>query len=90
MPFTVSDVPHLPAGFTETFTSDTVKANGLALHAVVVGDGPPLLPLPAWPQFRYGSATVAECPSPWAYPWSTPVPAWGDATVGKPVAPCPP
>ncbi|WP_405810729.1 alpha/beta hydrolase [Streptomyces sp. NBC_00210] len=54
MPFTVSDVPHLPAGFTDTFTSHTVKANGLALHAVVGGDGPPLLLLPAWPQFWYG------------------------------------
>ncbi|MFI6741238.1 alpha/beta fold hydrolase [Nonomuraea sp. NPDC050451] len=53
MPFTVTDVPNLPAGFTDTFTSHTVKTNDLTLHAVVGGDGPPLLLLPAWPQFWY-------------------------------------
>ncbi|MFD7278590.1 alpha/beta fold hydrolase [Streptomyces sp. NPDC059862] len=52
MPFTVTDVPDLPAGFTDTFTSHTVKTGDLTLHAVVGGDGPPLL-LPAWPQFWY-------------------------------------
>ena len=53
-PFTVDAVPHLPAGFTETFTSRIVEVNDLALHAVVGGDGPPLLLLPAWPEFWYG------------------------------------
>ncbi|MFJ9711673.1 alpha/beta fold hydrolase [Streptomyces sp. NPDC101234] len=53
MPFTVTDVPHLPAGFADTFTSHTVKTSDLTLHAVVGGDGPPLLLLPAWPQFWY-------------------------------------
>ncbi|MFE1835716.1 alpha/beta fold hydrolase [Streptomyces sviceus] len=53
MPFTVTDVPNLPAGFTDTFTSHTVKAGDLTLHAVVGGDGPPLLLLPGWPQFWY-------------------------------------
>jgi len=31
----------------------TVKTSDLTLHAVVGGDGPPLLLLPAWPQFWY-------------------------------------
>ncbi|WP_030949956.1 alpha/beta fold hydrolase [Streptomyces sp. NRRL S-646] len=53
MPFTVTDVPGLPAGFADTFTSNTVQTNDLTLHAVVGGDGPPLLLLPAWPQFWY-------------------------------------
>ncbi|GAA3793922.1 alpha/beta fold hydrolase [Streptomyces phyllanthi] len=54
MPFTVTDVPHLPAGFADTFTSKTVTTSeGLTLHAVVGGSGPALLLLPAWPQFWY-------------------------------------
>jgi hypothetical protein len=54
MAFTVTDVPHLPAGFTDAFTSRRVDAGGITLHAVTRGDGPPLLLLPAWPRFRYG------------------------------------
>lgn len=53
MPFTVTDVPHLPAGFTDTFTSHTIKTGEVTLHAVIGGDGPPLLLLPGWPQFWY-------------------------------------
>ncbi|MBZ6256186.1 alpha/beta fold hydrolase [Streptomyces olivaceus] len=53
MPFTVTDVPDLPARFTDTFTSHTVRTSELNLHAVVGGDGPPMLLLPAWPQFWY-------------------------------------
>ncbi|MFJ9711676.1 alpha/beta fold hydrolase [Streptomyces sp. NPDC101234] len=53
MPFTVTDMPGLPAGFSDTFTSHTVKTAELTLHAVVGGDGPPLLLLPGWPQFWY-------------------------------------
>ncbi|MYS92302.1 MULTISPECIES: alpha/beta fold hydrolase [Streptomyces] len=53
MSFTVTDVPDLPAGFIDTFTSRTVKTTELTLHAVVSGDGPPLLLLPGWPQFWY-------------------------------------
>ena len=33
----------LPDGFTEVFTSRLVELNGLRLHAVTGGDGPPLL-----------------------------------------------
>lgn len=58
MPFTVNDVPHLPDGFTGTFTSRTVDVDGLTLHAVTGGDGPVLLLLPAWPQFWYGRRPV--------------------------------
>lgn len=54
MPFTVTDVPHLPDGFTGTFTSRTAEVDGLTLHAVTGGRGPALLLLPAWPQFWYG------------------------------------
>ncbi|MFE0358089.1 alpha/beta fold hydrolase [Streptomyces nigra] len=53
MPFTVDAVPHLPAGFGDTFTSRTVDVNGVELHAVVGGSGPALLLLPGWPQFWY-------------------------------------
>lgn len=52
MPFTVTDVPSLPAGFTDTFTSRTVTRE-VTLHALVGGDGPPLLLLPGRPQFWY-------------------------------------
>lgn len=51
MPFTVTGVPHLPAAFTDTFESRTVDTGELTLHAVIGGDGPPLLLLPGWPQF---------------------------------------
>jgi pimeloyl-ACP methyl ester carboxylesterase len=53
MPFTATDTPYLPADFTSTFTSRFVDTDGLSLHAVTGGDGPPLLLLPAWPQFWY-------------------------------------
>lgn len=50
---TVTEVPGLPAGFTDTFGSRTVRVDGNALHAVVGGSGPALLLLPGWPQFWY-------------------------------------
>jgi pimeloyl-ACP methyl ester carboxylesterase len=53
MSFTVTDVPGLPETFTDTFTSRTVATSDVTLHAVVGGDGPPLLLLPGWPQFWY-------------------------------------
>lgn len=49
----VTGVPNLPIGFTETFHSRFVKVNGLRLHAVIGGDGPPLLLLGGWPQTWY-------------------------------------
>jgi len=40
----------LPDGFTDVFTSRLVELNGLRLHAVTGGDGPPLLSVGGWPQ----------------------------------------
>jgi hypothetical protein len=39
----VSGAPHLPAGFIDTFTSRYVDTGALRLHAVVGGEGQPLL-----------------------------------------------
>ncbi|MFE9692456.1 alpha/beta fold hydrolase [Micromonospora sp. NPDC005806] len=52
-PGSVSQAPNLPAGFTDTFTSRYVDIGGLRLHAVVGGDGPPLLLVHGWPQSWY-------------------------------------
>ncbi len=52
-PGSVSGAPHLPAGFRDTFTSRYVDANGLRLHAVIGGEGPPLLLVHGWPQTWY-------------------------------------
>jgi pimeloyl-ACP methyl ester carboxylesterase len=46
----VTDVPDLPEGFTDTFTSHYVDAGEVRLHAVVGGEGPPLLLVHGWPQ----------------------------------------
>jgi pimeloyl-ACP methyl ester carboxylesterase len=47
------DAPHLPPGFSETFTSRFVNAGGLRQHIVIGGDGPPLLLVHGWPQNWY-------------------------------------
>lgn len=52
-PGSVSGAPHLPAGFRETFASRYVDADGLRMHAVVGGKGPPLLLVHGWPQTWY-------------------------------------
>ena len=52
-PGSVSGAPHLPAGFRDTFTSRYVEANGLRMHAVIGGKGPPLLLVHGWPQTWY-------------------------------------
>ena len=52
-PGSVSGAPNLPAGFTDTFTSRYVDTGELRLHAVIGGDGPPLLLVHGWPQFWY-------------------------------------
>jgi pimeloyl-ACP methyl ester carboxylesterase len=52
-PGSVSGAPHLPKGFTDTFTSRFVNANGLRLHVVIGGKGPPLLLVHGWPQTWY-------------------------------------
>ncbi|MCX4912032.1 alpha/beta fold hydrolase [Streptomyces sp. NBC_00687] len=49
----VATAPRLPAAFSETFRSRFVQANGIRQHAVVGGDGPPLLLVHGWPQNWY-------------------------------------
>ncbi len=49
----VSTAPNLPAGFTETFSSEFVEANGIRQHVVVGGEGPPLLLVHGWPENWY-------------------------------------
>jgi pimeloyl-ACP methyl ester carboxylesterase len=46
----VHDVPKLAEGFTDVFDSWWAEANGVRLHAVIGGAGPPLLMLSGWPQ----------------------------------------
>jgi pimeloyl-ACP methyl ester carboxylesterase len=45
--------PDLPPGFTDTFTSRFIEANGVRQHAVIGGDGPPLVLVHGWPQNWY-------------------------------------
>jgi len=52
-PGSVSDAPHLPEGFTDTFTSHYVETGEVRLHAVVGGDGSPLLLIHGWPGSWY-------------------------------------
>ena len=49
----VHDVPWLPDGFAGVFDSWSVPANGIRLHAMIGGSGPPLLLLAGWPQSWY-------------------------------------
>ncbi|MFH9983834.1 alpha/beta fold hydrolase [Streptomyces sp. NPDC017179] len=43
----------MPVGFAATFTSRYVDVDGLRLHTVTGGEGPPLLLLGGWPQTWY-------------------------------------
>jgi pimeloyl-ACP methyl ester carboxylesterase len=52
-PGSVSGAPNLPEGFAETFTSRFVDTGEVRLHAVVGGDGPPLLLIHGWPGSWY-------------------------------------
>jgi pimeloyl-ACP methyl ester carboxylesterase len=52
-PGSVSGAPNLPEGFTDTFTSRYVDAGGLRQHAVIGGEGPPLLLVHGWPESWY-------------------------------------
>src|SRR5919201_3456789 len=49
----VTGVPNLPDGFTDTFTSRFIDAGDVRLHVVVGGEGPPLLLVHGWPQNWY-------------------------------------
>lgn len=48
---TVSGVPDLPVGFADRFRSNLYTLDGIRLHAVTGGSGPPLLLICGWPQF---------------------------------------
>jgi pimeloyl-ACP methyl ester carboxylesterase len=52
-PGSVSGAPNLPAGFTETFASRYIDTGEVRLHAVIGGEGPPLLLVHGWPQNWY-------------------------------------
>ncbi len=43
-------MPRLPAGFIDQFDSYVITTERLRMHAVVGGEGPPLLLLAGWPQ----------------------------------------
>jgi len=49
----VTGVPSLPDGFADTFTSRFVEVGELRLHAVIGGEGPPLLLVHGWPETWY-------------------------------------
>src|SRR5215467_8449629 len=49
----VSGAPHLPKGFTDTFTSRYIDTGDLRQHVVTGGEGPPLLLVHGWPQTWY-------------------------------------
>jgi pimeloyl-ACP methyl ester carboxylesterase len=52
-PGSVSGAPNLPAGFTDTFTSRYIDTGELRVHAVIGGEGPPLLLVHGWPGSWY-------------------------------------
>jgi pimeloyl-ACP methyl ester carboxylesterase len=52
-PGSVSAAPDLPQGFANTFTSRYVDAGDVRLHAVIGGEGPPLLLIHGWPGSWY-------------------------------------
>jgi pimeloyl-ACP methyl ester carboxylesterase len=52
-PGSVSEAPNLPDGFIDTFTSQFVDTGDVRLHAVIGGEGPPLLLIHGWPGTWY-------------------------------------
>ena len=52
-PGSVSGAPNLPARFTDTFKSRYIDSGALRLHAVIGGEGPPLLLVHGWPENWY-------------------------------------
>jgi pimeloyl-ACP methyl ester carboxylesterase len=52
-PGSVSGAPNLPDGFTDAFSSRYIDTGDLRLHAVMGGEGPPLLLVHGWPQNWY-------------------------------------
>jgi hypothetical protein len=64
-PRSVSGAPNLPEGFTDTFTSQSVDTGEVRLHAVIGGEGPPLLLVHGWPP-RAGTPGACSCRQPWS------------------------
>src|ERR1700761_4416974 len=62
-PGSVSNAPNLPAGFAGTFTSRYVDVGDLRLHAVIGGEGPPLLLVHGWPQTWYAWRMLMPAPA---------------------------
>src|SRR5215212_2196128 len=52
-PGSVSGAPNLPVGFTDTFASRYIDTGELRQHAVIGGEGPPLLLVHGWPETWY-------------------------------------
>lgn len=52
-PGSVAGAPNLPDGFADTFASRFVDTGDVRLHAVIGGDGPPLLLIHGWPGSWY-------------------------------------
>src|SRR6476659_7125767 len=52
-PGSVSGAPNLPEGFADTFTSRFIHAGDVRLHAIIGGEGPPLLLIHGWPGSWY-------------------------------------
>ena len=50
---TAAGAPDLPSGFSDTFTSQFIDTGEVRLHAVIGGDGPPLLLVHGWPETWY-------------------------------------
>jgi pimeloyl-ACP methyl ester carboxylesterase len=60
-PGSVTGAPGLPSGFTDTFTSQYIEIGELRLHAVIGGEGPPLLLVHGWPEtWRLLMPTLAQ------------------------------
>src|SRR6476619_5213818 len=52
-PGSVTGAPNLPAGFHSNFVSRQIDIGALRLHAVIGGEGPPLLLVHGWPETWY-------------------------------------
>jgi pimeloyl-ACP methyl ester carboxylesterase len=49
----VVEAPNLPVGFADTFSSQYVDTGDVRLHAVIGGEGPPVLLIHGWPETWY-------------------------------------
>jgi len=56
----VTNGQKVPTGFSDTFESKFVEANGIRQHVVVGGDGPPLLLVHGWPEDSYAWRFVMQ------------------------------